>query len=285
MDRKDADRAAVGGAAGAHGGREGRDLGIVEQRLARDVLGMEVVAARQRARRAEPGSFGDRMSRDREAIAAAAGDDPAVHVDEPEIEIDGVGLQDDGEAAGGMVAAPGRGFGGGVDDGAVGRPPADIAAALIEVAVDELDGIQGEIDHAGAVRRLGHGAGEGGKPLDLAAEFDVEPLGQGVDLLGNATDFLADDGKAAADLAGACRLDQGIEGKDLHAARYGANVGDLLNGEIARGDGAVDDRFDRRRIRRHGCFGSPDGGHEGALPSNKLTDTSKKSLRNSLSDY
>ena len=98
MDREHADRRAVGLAAGAHAGAIGRDLRIAEQRLVLDVAGDIVVAGAQSLRLAKPFGVGDVLADRAKPVGAAVGDDVAVEVAEPEIEIDGVGAEDHAQA-------------------------------------------------------------------------------------------------------------------------------------------------------------------------------------------
>ncbi len=47
-----------------------------------------------------------------------------------------------------------------LDQGAVGRPPAHVAGPLIQVAVDQFDGIERQVGQARALALRGHVAGQ-----------------------------------------------------------------------------------------------------------------------------
>ena len=110
-----------------------------------------------------------------------------------------------------------------IDDGGVGRPPAHVAGALIEVAVDQLDGVQRQIDHALAARAVGHLRDRGHQIAGPVGELAFELAGDGFDLLADIADFLRHHGKARALRAGARTFDQRVQRQHLHL------VGDLLD--------------------------------------------------------
>ncbi len=138
----------------------------------------------------------------------------AVGAADPEIEIDGIGGEDDAETMLGM-GEHGilRSLGGG-DDGGVGRPPAHVAGALVEIAVDDLDGVAREIDQPLAAR-LGDHAG-----ADLAqfgtggGELRLHVGGEAADLHRHRFHLGGDDAESLAGIAGARRLDRRVEGED-----------------------------------------------------------------------
>ncbi len=113
---------------------------------------------------------------------------------------------------------------GGVDHGGVGRPPADIAGAFVQVAVDQLDGVERQVDQA---RALGLGrqiVGQAFQRGDFDAQFVGHQFGDVLDLTGNLANFIGDDGETGAHVAGALGFDQGIERQD---AQHVGDAGDI----------------------------------------------------------
>jgi hypothetical protein len=104
------------------------------------------------------------------------------------------------------------------DDRAIGRPPAHVAGALIEIAVDDIDRVQRQIDQPRALRLLGHQPGQAIERRDLAGELGIERRRNAADFGGYAAHFLRDDCEAAPRVAGALRLDHRVEREDLGAA-------------------------------------------------------------------
>ncbi len=142
------------------------------------------------------------LAHDVETVSAAVGAHIAVEIAQPEIEIDGIGAEDHGQSFRDM------GDGGSlrrrcaIDDGGIGRPPAHVAGALIEIAVDQLDGVQRQIDHALAARAVGHLRDRIHQIAGAVGELAFELAGDGLDLLTDIADFLRHHGKARA--LGAC---------------------------------------------------------------------------------
>ena len=133
-------------AAGANGCGVGRDLGVVERVAQADVGDGVVVAGRQRRGARKPRFARDVEALDGVALGAAVGDDAPVQIAQPQIEIDGVGAEDHAEPLRRVGAVRVGRVRRAVDDRAVGRPPAHVAGSLIEIAVDDLDGVEREVD-------------------------------------------------------------------------------------------------------------------------------------------
>lgn len=102
----------------ADGGRVGGGLSVVENGIHRDVVDRALVAVPGGERVAEPRLSGDvRADRATESIRTAVREDRAVGADDPKVEIDGVGVEDDPHALG-RVGETRRGrFAGRRDDG------------------------------------------------------------------------------------------------------------------------------------------------------------------------
>jgi DNA-binding transcriptional LysR family regulator len=95
VDAQHAQDLAIGLAALADGGGVGGDRGVVQGLDPLDVAGDEVVARGGAHRLAEPGRVGDRgVAGGGIAIGAAGGDDPTPGVADPQVQIDGVGVED-----------------------------------------------------------------------------------------------------------------------------------------------------------------------------------------------
>ena len=276
MDRQNAGRGGVRLAAGADAGAIGGDLGIAEQRLAFDVARDIVVARAQSPRIAKPFGRRDVLADDAIAIGAAVGQHVAVEIAEPQIEIDGVGAEDHGQPLRHM--GDGRRIRGGraIDDGGIGGPPAHVAGALIEVAVDQLDGVERQIHHALAARAVAHPRDRVHQIAGAVGELAFELPRDGLDLLADIADFLRDHGKAGALRAGARAFDQRVQRQHLHLVgdlldRFGLVAGDLvdLGGEPRDQRGDVGFILVVCRIGR--CFGGRsckrDGHLELPLPS------------------
>jgi hypothetical protein len=153
---------------------------------------------------------------------------------------------------------------GAVDDGGIGGPPAYVAGSLIEVAVDQFDGIEREVDHALAARPLGH-------PLDRAHQV-AGPLGQlgfeltrdRLDLLADAAHFLRHHGKARTLRAGTGTFDQRVQRQHFHLVgdvldRFGLLAGDPvdLGGQPRNQRGDIRFVLGNRWIGRFACHRSP----------------------------
>ena len=156
MDGDHAERTALRPTALAHARAVGRDLRAAEQRLAGDVGGDVVVAGGEGARLVEPGLAGDVVPTHRIAVGPPVGEHGAVERAQPQIEVDRVGAEDDAQPLGRVGHALIGRIGGAIDHGGVGRPPAHVAGPLIEVAVDQLDGVERKVDQPLALRLLGH---------------------------------------------------------------------------------------------------------------------------------
>ncbi len=110
-----------------------------------------------------------------------------------------------------------------VDHGRVGCPPAHVAGAFIEIAVDQLDGVERQIDHALAARALAHPLNRGDEVAGALGQLGLELAGDGLDLLADAAHLLRHHGEARALRAGARAFDQRVQRQHLHL------VGDLLD--------------------------------------------------------
>lgn len=119
----------------------------------------------------------------------------------------------------------GRGVGRGraIDQRGIGRPPAHVAGPFIEVAVDQLDGVEREVDHALAARALAHAVDRGDEVAGALGQLAFEFAGDSLDLLADAADLLRHHREARALRAGARAFDQRVQRQHLHL------VGDLLD--------------------------------------------------------
>ena len=223
MDRQHAERLAVGVAAFAHAGAIGCDLGIAEQRLALDVAGDIIVAGFQLERVGKPGHRGDVRPFDAVAVRPGAGQHIAVEVTQPQIEIHGIGAQDHGKALRDVGNICGVRVRGAIHHGGIGGPPAHVAGALIEVSIDQFDGVECEIDHAFAARSLGHFLDRVHQVGGSSGQLGFQLSGDVLHLLADAADFLRHHGKARAERAGARAFDQRVQRQHFHL------VGDLLD--------------------------------------------------------
>src|ERR1700722_7313306 len=202
MHRKDADRLAVRVAAFAYGGDIGRDLRTLEQRAGIDVGDRVLVARRQGAAARIPWLVADLGADDLVAIGPAIGDDVPGEIAQPQIEIDRVRGEDDAQALAGVFDRRRRRRRRAVHYGRIGRPPADIAGALIEVAVGDLDGVERKVDQAVRARLRRHLLGRLLERIDPPSEAPLQLARDIGDLPRYRADLAGDDRKAAAVLAG-----------------------------------------------------------------------------------
>ena len=233
MDGEDAQRRPLRATALPHARAVGGDLRAAQACLGPHVDRRVGVAAPQGERVPEPGFGLDLRAEDvRIGFGAAMGDHPALKIAQPEIEIDRVGRQDHPEPLAGIGRALRRRIPAAGDQGGVGRPPAHVAAALVEVPVDQLDGVQGEVHAAGRARLAGEPRDGLGEVVHAGAEARLQGCGQRLDLGRDGPDLLRDDREAGSLLAGMGRLDERVQRQQLHA------VGDRLDGaEVGRGPG------------------------------------------------
>jgi hypothetical protein len=234
VDGQHADWFGVRLAAGANAGAIGHDLGIAEQGLAFDVADGIVVAGAQVARRAKPFGRRDILADDVEAVRAAAGHNIAVEIAEPEIKINRVSAENHCEPFRHMRDGGSLRRRRAIDDGGVGRPPAHVAGSLIEVSVDQLDGVERQIHHALAARPIGHLRDRCHQIAGPVRELAFELTGDGFDLLADVAHFLRHYGKARALRTGARTFDQRVQRQHLHLIgdlldRFGLLAGDLVD--------------------------------------------------------
>ncbi|GJD70131.1 hypothetical protein MMMDOFMJ_3073 [Methylobacterium gnaphalii] len=239
MDREKGERPAMDFAALAHGGEIGCDLSIREDGMAHDLGRLEILAGAQSLGEGEPGLTRRVVTAHIKALGTTIGDDAPVEFAKPEVEINGVGGQDDPEPAAGMGAVGLGRVRRAVHHGGIGGPPAHVACPLIEVAVDDLDGVEREIDAAVGARLFGQSRDGMGEFVDARAQADPEPGGDPFDFRRDGANLLGDDGEPGTLVARMRRLDQRVERQKLHAAR---------------------DRLDRVEIRRGGVLQVSRGG-------------------------
>jgi hypothetical protein len=146
-----------------------------------------------------------------------------MEVAEPEVEIDGVGAEDHRQALRGMGDCSRLGRGRAIDHRRIGRPPAHVAGSLIEIAVDQLDRVQGQIHHALAAQAVGHARHRAHQAAGALGQLVLKLAGDGLDLLADAAHLLRDHRKSRALGTGARAFDQRIQCQHLHL------VGDLLD--------------------------------------------------------
>ena len=105
------------------------------------------------------------------------------------------------------------------DDGRIGRPPANVAGTFVKVAVDDLDHVEGEVGEPLAAHLLDHPLAELAELGDRAGKLGLEVVGDVGDAAGNGFHLAGDHGEAAAGIAGARRLDEGVERQNLGLRR------------------------------------------------------------------
>jgi hypothetical protein len=115
------------------------------------------------------------------------------------------------------------GRGGAVDDGGIGGPPEHVAGTFIEIAVDQFDGIERQVDHPFAPRPLGHALHRAHEVAGALGQLTFEVPRDALDLLADAAHLLRDHREARALRARARTFDQCIQRQHLHL------VGDLLD--------------------------------------------------------
>jgi hypothetical protein len=161
-------------------------------------------------------------------VLVGAGDDAAARVGQHQVEIDRIEAVDGGQPLAGLAQGifiagaerrPERG---------IGRPPAHVGGALVEVANDELDQGLREVGKPrplhDPLQLLRHRAAQ----RNAAQHRAAEAVGDLVGLVGQELHFLGDDRKALARLTGARCLDDGVEREQpgLHDDRLvGGRVG------------------------------------------------------------
>lgn len=186
------------------------------------------------------------------AIRPAVGDDAPLEIAQPQIEVDRIGGEDHAQPLAGVVDGGSGRRRGAVHHGGVGRPPAHVAGPLIEIAVGDLDGIEREIDQALRARLLGDLLGRLLERADPPAQILLQ-LGCELGDLGRDRAHLAGDHREAAPvLAGATRLDQGIERENAHAPGDGLDDPDVRVGEGAHRIGCLGDDAGQRSGARLG---------------------------------
>ena len=133
------------------------------------------------------------------------------------------------------------GVGGGADQSAVGRPPAHVAGALEQVAVDDLNGVQRQVGETLAAKIDQHPAAGF---LDLAGvgfHRVAEIRGDMIDLLGDIADFLGDHAEGGTGGAGAAGFDARIECQNLGGGHDRLNGADLVAGHLGDVVGQLQD--------------------------------------------
>ncbi len=142
---------------------------------------------------------------------------------------------------------------GAFDDGRIGRPPAHVARALIEIAVDDLDGVQGK-DPRGARRWRG-----GSWPASWPSRLPMRPASSASSELATlstsretAFTSWATIAKPRPPSPARADLDHGVQRQHAQVARDGADrldlvVGDLLHFASQVGDFVHGPRLSMRR--------------------------------------
>ena len=148
----------------------------------------------------------------------------------PQIEIDRIGAQNGCEARCGKGAGIRVAIGHHIHHRAVGCPPADIAGAFIEVAVNDFDGIACQIGKAVAPvfeRHILPCRADAGRILGDAGMERCRKRG---DLSGNRPHFLGNHGKALASLAGTGRFKPRVHRDDTGMEHDLIEFGDFALG-------------------------------------------------------
>ncbi len=198
MDREVAEGAPRRLAVLAYRSRVGGGLRAVEAGTTSDIGHRELVAGGKAPRPLEPGLRPNVAVAHVEAVGAPVGDHPTIEAAQPEIEIHRVGGEDDAEPVARMGPSVLGRVGGAIDHGGVGGPPAHVAGALVEVAVDDLDGIEGEIDAALRPRLGGEPSHRLGQGIDAAPQIGGQRSGQLFDLARDVADLLSHHREASA---------------------------------------------------------------------------------------
>jgi hypothetical protein len=119
------------------------------------------------------------------AIRSAVGQHAAVGVDHPQVEVHGVAVEDHPEPLAGVGRAGRVGFAHGFDHGRIGGPPAHVARALVEVAIDDVDQIERQVGQPLCLLRLHalqHVIAQLGQPFHLGGQVGGQRVGQLADL-------------------------------------------------------------------------------------------------------
>jgi len=197
-----------------------------------DVGGTEGVGRSCCQRLLEPRFSGDIVPSHRVTIGSTVGELPPVAVTQPKVEIDNAGIQDDAHPARGKVHALGRRRRCAVYRRNIRRLPSDVATALVEIAIDQLNGRLGKIDEALVARILCGLAGHGFKLCDLDRQIPVERPGDLPHLIRDDTDFLSEDRKDATRLTRALRFNQRIQRKSARTLCHLLDLFDLLTCQL-----------------------------------------------------
>ena len=181
------------------------------------------------------------------AVGPAGGHHAPFGIADPQVEIDGIGRQDHPKP---LRRVPERRFVRrlqAVDHGAVRGPPAHVAGPLEEVSVDQLDGVQRQVDQALAGQVIDDLTADGLEQAGLLRQFLDQTVGDLGYFRGHALDLAGDDREATSQFADPSALDQGVECQDPGAASDRLDVGDLLPADPSDFLAEADDLL---RVRR-----------------------------------
>lgn len=195
-----------------------------------DALEPEFIATGRSESRGKPRCVAVHGAGGAEEVGASIGDDGAVHVGNHDVEINGVSLEDHAETLAGVVRGSGAGVFERIDDGGVGGPPADVAGAFVEVAVNQVDIDAGKVAEPGVadiVEAGGKLVADFGEAAHAAFGFLLDGAGRGLRAVGETDHFLSDDGKAPAGVTGAGGFELCIEREN---AGLQIDVVDFLDG-------------------------------------------------------
>ena len=176
--------------------------------------------------------MGDILANNRVGIRTPVGDDVPLQITKPEIQINGIGVEDDAETPTGIINRGGGRILCRIDHSRIGCPPAHITSSLEQVAVDQLDCIEGQIDKALALGLIRHDLDAMLQIDDAVCQIRFEFSGDAFDAAADGSNLLSHHGKPGPMLTGAGGLDHRIQGKNFHLAGYLPDAAGLLGREI-----------------------------------------------------
>ena len=244
MHAQDAEHLAPALAARADGGGVGGDRRVVQRADPLDIAGHELIPAGRAQALPEPGRVRHRQADDvRIPAGAPIGDHASARIADPEVEIDRVGVQDHAQSLAGVAARGDAIVGQAGHDGRVRGPPPHVAGALVEISVDDLDGVQGEIRQALTAQMTQDRPADGREFVQIGANLAFQRRGDRVDLGRDLLELLGDDGETLARLARARRHDQGVDRQHLGRPVHPSDLADLGPRHARQSVGKVQDPF------------------------------------------
>ncbi|CAM3515184.1 hypothetical protein BUGL105410_36595 [Burkholderia gladioli] len=231
-------------AALADRGGIGRHLGIPQLRQGLHVERHVIGPAAGGQCRLEPLRPAHLLPDHRIRLAAPASDHRALRVHHPQILVDRITVEDHRQPLARVPAHLLAVVGHAIHHRRIGGPPAHVAGAFIEVAVDDIDHVQREIGTTLPVVRvhaIDHAVAEFGQPRQRTDQFLVEDVGDLADPLRDMLHLVGHHGEPLAGLAGARRLDQRVEREEGGFAIDVVDVADLAGGEAPDFVRQVDD--------------------------------------------